>query len=72
LVPLREGWAAITPEGPYKLAGIAAGEFWYAAALRRFEPGELDPYVPHLRRLEPVERLWDPPKLESWSSLSPT
>jgi hypothetical protein len=50
-IRLREGWAAIRPDGAYKLDGIAAGEFWYLSGLCRFEPAELDPYVPAIRRL---------------------
>ena len=41
----------IRPDGAYKLDGIAAGEFWYLSGLCRFEPAELDPYVPAIRRL---------------------
>ena len=49
LVPRAEGWAAFTPDGRrYKLGGDIAGFFWYAIGLCRFEPGELDPYVPSL------------------------
>jgi WD40 repeat protein/3',5'-cyclic AMP phosphodiesterase CpdA len=45
------GWAALLPDLKYKLHGTPAGEFWYAAGLCRFEPGELDRYVPGLQRL---------------------
>jgi WD40 repeat protein len=52
LLPLDDdGWAVLTPDGRYKLEGPANGEFWYAINMCRFEPGELDPYVPELRRL---------------------
>ncbi|MCP4697050.1 MAG: NACHT domain-containing protein [Gammaproteobacteria bacterium] len=44
-----EGWVAYTPEGRYKYGGDIAGHFWHVAGLRRFEPGELDDYVPGLR-----------------------
>ncbi|MGH8479452.1 MAG: hypothetical protein ACREXK_07745 [Gammaproteobacteria bacterium] len=51
-----EGWAAVTPDGRYKLGGDTAGAFWFAINLCRFEPGELDPYLPEcLRRLAPEE-----------------
>ena len=44
-----EGWVAFTPEGRYKLGGALNGGFWHSIALCRFEPGELDPYIPNLR-----------------------
>ena len=47
------GWAAITPDLRYKLVGTPSGEFWYAVNMCRFEPGELDDYVPGLTRLPP-------------------
>jgi len=54
LVSTREGWAAVTPDGRYKLGGDTAGAIWFAINLCRFEPGELDPYLPErLRRLAP-------------------
>ena len=40
---------AFTPDGRYKLGGDIAGSFWHVIGLCRFEPGELDPYLPHLR-----------------------
>jgi WD40 repeat protein len=46
------GWAALRPDGAYQLGGDPAG-LWWAAGLCRFEPGELDPYLPHLHRLDP-------------------
>jgi WD40 repeat protein/nucleoside phosphorylase len=49
LLPLPEGWVAYTPDGRYKLGGDIAGSFWHVIGLCRFEPGELDPYLPHLR-----------------------
>jgi len=51
LVALAEGWAAVTPDGRYKLEGTVTGAFWYTIGMCRFEPGELDPYLPLLRRL---------------------
>ena len=45
------GYAVLLPEGRYKLKGDAAGRFWWAIKMCRFEPGELDPYVPGIRRL---------------------
>jgi hypothetical protein len=49
LLQLPEGWVAFTPDGRYKLGGDVAGGFWHAVHLCRFEPGELDPFVPGLR-----------------------
>ena len=51
LLPLAEGWVAISADRRYKTDGTFEGGFWFAAALCRFEPGELDPYVPLIRRL---------------------
>jgi WD40 repeat protein/nucleoside phosphorylase len=49
LLATPEGWAAFTPDGRYKLGGDIAGSFWHVIGLCRFEPGELDAYLPHLR-----------------------
>src|SRR5262249_20891809 len=46
LLPCPEGWVAFTPDGRYKLGGDIAGSFWHVMGLCRFEPGELDPYLP--------------------------
>jgi len=40
----------LVPDG-YKLDGDAGDHVWWAIKLCRFAPGELDPYVPGLRRL---------------------
>jgi len=53
LLGLPEGWAAFSPDGRYKSGGAASGEFWHVVGLCRFEPGELDPYLPDARRLPP-------------------
>jgi WD40 repeat protein len=54
LVGLPDGaWATLMPDGSYKLDGAAAGALWWAIKGCRFEPGELDPYVPAIRRLPP-------------------
>jgi len=60
LVPLAEGWAVVTPSGRYKLEGTVTGEFWYTIGMCRFEPGELDRYLPPLRRLPPEAELAPP------------
>jgi uncharacterized protein YjbI with pentapeptide repeats len=51
LVPLPEGWVAYTPDGRYKLGGDISVSFWHVIGLCRFEPGELDPYLPTPLRL---------------------
>jgi WD40 repeat protein len=59
LIPLADsGWAVLTPAGPYKLSGDPGGRFWYVSGLCRFEPGELDPYLPQFRRLPADALLW--------------
>ncbi|WP_019630650.1 TIR domain-containing protein [Actinomadura atramentaria] len=54
LLGLPEGWAALTPDGRYKSEGGAGTEFWYSIGMVRFEPGELDAYLPEVRRV-PLE-----------------
>ena len=44
-----EGWVAFTPDGRDKLGGDIAGSFWHVIDLCRYEPGELDSYLPYLR-----------------------
>ncbi|WP_030144851.1 TIR domain-containing protein [Spirillospora albida] len=51
LLGLAEGWAALAPDGRYKWEGNATAEFWYAVGMCRFEPGELDPYLPEVTRM---------------------
>ena len=51
LLGLPDGWAALAPDGRYKVEGSPAGRFWHVAGWCRFEPGELDAYVPAIRRL---------------------
>jgi WD40 repeat protein len=51
LVHLPQGWVAYTPDGRYKLGGDISGGFWHVIGLCRFEPGELDPYLPTPLRL---------------------
>jgi WD40 repeat protein len=54
LVPLSDsGYAALLPDGDYKIDGDPGDSIWWAIKLCRFAPGELDPYVPSLRRLAP-------------------
>jgi hypothetical protein len=56
LVPSAEGWTAYTPDGRYKYAGDPAGSVWFTVGLCRFELGELDEFLPNIRRLEPDEQ----------------
>ncbi|WP_437982835.1 pentapeptide repeat-containing protein [Sorangium sp. So ce117] len=57
LLPCPEGWAAFTPDGRYRFGGDIAGSFWHVIGLCRFEPGELDPYLPNPLRLPDGEPL---------------
>jgi WD40 repeat protein/nucleoside phosphorylase len=41
-----DGWVAFRPDGCFKSGGNITGVFWHAIGLCRFEPGELDPYLP--------------------------
>jgi WD40 repeat protein len=57
----REGGsAALFPDGSYKLDGDPAGALWWSMKLARFEPGELDRYLPDIRRL-PADAPMPPP-----------
>ncbi|MFM9965243.1 MAG: WD40 repeat domain-containing protein [Planctomycetaceae bacterium] len=66
LISTAEGWAAFTADGRrYKLGGNPAGSFWYLVGLCRYEPGELDPFLPSntLERIgldKPLLALTDP------------
>lgn len=46
LVHLSDGWVAFRPDGAFKSGGDLAGAFWHSIGLCRFEPGELDSYLP--------------------------
>ncbi|WP_131742865.1 NACHT and WD40 repeat domain-containing protein, partial [Actinomadura roseirufa] len=54
LLGLAGGWAALAPDGRYKWEGDATAEFWYSVGMCRFEPGELDAYLPEVRQI-PME-----------------
>jgi hypothetical protein len=46
------GYAVLLPDGSYKLEGHpGASSPWWIIGLRRFALGELDPYLPEIRRL---------------------
>ncbi len=51
LLGLPEGWAALAPDGTYKMEGDVAGQFWHVIGLCRFEPGELTPYLFDVRQI---------------------
>jgi WD40 repeat protein len=51
LIPLRSGYAAVLPDGGYKLDGNPGDRLWWAMKLCRFAPGDLDPYVDGLQLL---------------------
>jgi hypothetical protein len=60
LIPRPEGWATVLPDGRYKLGGDIARAFWHVIGLVRFEPGELDPYLPAPLRIPDDEPLLAP------------
>jgi 3',5'-cyclic AMP phosphodiesterase CpdA len=52
ILPLPQGAAVFSADGlTYKFEGDPAGRFWWAINLCVFAPGELDPYIPELRRV---------------------
>ncbi len=51
LLGLPEGWAALAPDGRYKMEGSVAGQFWHVIGTCRFEPGDLNRYLPAVRQL---------------------
>jgi WD40 repeat protein len=51
LLGLPNSWAALSPDGRYKLSGDPGGQFWHTVGLCRFELGELDPYLPQVRQI---------------------
>ncbi len=59
---LPEGWVAFTPDGRFKLGGEIDGGFWHSIGLCRFEPGELDPYLPSPLRVPDDEPLFSWPE----------
>lgn len=54
LMATPEGWVSFTPEGRYKFGGNLGGSFWHIAGLCRFEAGEIDAFLPHLRVADDV------------------
>jgi WD40 repeat protein len=47
------GYTTLLADGGYKIEGDPGDDLWWAIKLCRFGPGELDPYVPEIRRMEP-------------------
>lgn len=60
LLELPDGWVAFRPDGRYRCGGDLGGAFWHTVDLCRFEPGELDPYLPTPLRLPEDEPLLPP------------
>jgi WD40 repeat protein/uncharacterized protein YjbI with pentapeptide repeats/3',5'-cyclic AMP phosphodiesterase CpdA len=61
LLGLPEGWAALAPDGRYKLEGDIGGQFWHVINMCRFEIGELDPYIPEVQQLKLKIPFWPAP-----------
>lgn len=57
LLVLPGGWAALRPDGRFRLQGLTGGAFWHTIGLCRFEPGELDGVLPTPLRLAEDEAL---------------
>lgn len=53
LLGLPNGWAAVAPDGRYKVDGAVGEAFWHAVGMRRFEIGGLDDHLPEVTRLPP-------------------
>jgi WD40 repeat protein len=49
LFTTADGWVAFTPDGRYKFGGNLGGSFWHIVGLCRFEVGEIDKFLSHLR-----------------------
>ena len=70
LLSTPEGWISFVPEahpggpprGAFKMGGDIAGSFWHVIGLARFEPGELDEFLPEGQKLRlPDDHLFLPP-----------
>ncbi|MFD0199524.1 MULTISPECIES: pentapeptide repeat-containing protein [Saccharothrix] len=51
LIIASDGWAVLLPDGHYRVVGDLSDILWWAVKLSRFEEGELDPYVPEIRKM---------------------
>ena len=72
LLSTPKGWVSFVPEahpggpprGAFKMGGDLAGSFWHRIGLARFEPGELDEFLPEGQKLRlPDDHLFLPPAL---------
>ncbi|MEP7122550.1 MAG: hypothetical protein ABJE95_16630 [Byssovorax sp.] len=70
LLSTPEGWVSFVPEahpggpprGAFKMGGDIAGSFWHMIGLARFEPGELDEFLPEGPKVRlPDDYLFLPP-----------
>ncbi len=71
LLATTEGWVSFVPEdhpggpprGAFKMGGDIAGSFWHRIGLARFEPGELDEFLPEGKKLRlPDDYAFLPPR----------
>jgi len=71
LLSTPEGWVSFVPEdhpggpprGAFKMGGDIAGSFWHRIGLARFEPGELDEFLPEGKKLRlPDDYAFLPPR----------
>jgi WD40 repeat protein len=51
LVGTDDGWAALLPDGSYKIGGGAVDAVWWSVGRSRFDAGELDPHCTSVRWL---------------------
>jgi WD40 repeat protein/3',5'-cyclic AMP phosphodiesterase CpdA len=65
LIPFRDGGHAVLTDDGYTLDGEPGDDLWWAIKLCRFAPGELDPYVPEVRRLPPDTGILPPTAQEN-------
>ncbi|KLL10693.1 WD40 repeat domain-containing protein [Protofrankia coriariae] len=63
------GWCLILPDGGYKLVGDPAGAFSWIIRECVFEPGELDDFLPGVRRLHDSQPI---PPLDGYPAVSRT
>ena len=60
IIPARDGWMAVTPDGRYKREAETASSLGFTVGLCRFDAGELDAYADtfaHPRRIPDEEPL---------------
>lgn len=68
----EHGWATFLPDGRYKYGGNPTALFWHALGLGRYDPGELDEFLPGLRLDDKAPILnasrWSPGFVRSYAS----